>query len=437
MIGGWLLLAALVICFDRGLFGSTGPIAAAVGTVVPPQSTSTLLSSAVTGLITLNSIVFFVLVMAVQHQSSNYSPVVLDQFLRRRSNQAFFGILIGEAAFCMLILTLVPTGRTVLSGAVALVAVVATLVLLLVFIYSTVDQMRPSSIVWMIEQLALTAHAEQLAQVARCRPAPRLTGHPAHAVHLDASGYVVGVDLARLGRALDTESGAGELEVEFEIVMGEHVVPGSVVARIRGGDAGARERLAAEVTAAVTLGRMPDLDRDPGHAVDQLGNIAWTTAAGSDPEGARVAIRTLHSLLAHWAVPASREDLDGAPPLPIVYRDRAVPQVLDALTSVVGAAGASGQHQSCSYAIHALARVLPQLTPGDRRAAVDRLHRVLPTVTHQIFSREIEQALTAIHDALHHAGLAGESERVTEIRRILEEDHRPAAPGDRADTHGR
>lgn len=344
--------------------------------------------------------------MAVQHQSSSYSPVVFDQFLRRHSNQAFFGQLIGETAYSVIVLTLIPAGRTELSGTFTLAGIVVTLVLLLAFIYNTVDQMRPSAIVWMIQQVALRARERQQSLLARCRTIPQLTDTPGLPVRSNIAGYIVHINANRLARALASVPEETDTEIDFEMVVGDHVVPGAVICHIRGGDPETRDDLAGAVGAALTLGRMPDIDQDAAHGVDQLGNIAWAAGATNDPEGARVAIRTLHSLL-----------------------DQLVTRILDSLTSVVSASGLSKQHQSCGYALEGLAEVLPRLDPDDQYAGVDRLHRALPLAKGQLYTREIEDAFSKVHDTLGAIGLAEDRDRVAEMKEQLARQHRLSQPG--------
>lgn len=428
MVAGWLACAGIVIAFDRGLLGPTDKVHGALASVVPPQSSTILLRSVVPGLITLNSIVFFVLVMAVQHQSSNYSPVVFDQFLRRKSNQAFFAILVGETAYAILVLALVPSGHTVLAGTVALAGIVTTLVMLLAFIYSTVDQMRPSAIVWMIQHLALRARRVQEPLLARCRAEPELEGEPSLPVHVEEAGYIVHIDGTILERAVAAVPEGENVEIDFRVSMGDHVVPGKLLGHVRGADRETREQLAAETLRSVMLGRMPNIDHDSGHAVDHLGNIAWAAATTHDPQGARVAIRTLHSLLAHWGHQPAHDPERYGGSLPIVYRDRSVTKVLDALASVVAGSAGRAQHQSCSYALAALAEVLPRMAAVDQEAAVNRLRRVLPTARQHLYTGEMEEAFDAVYEALSITGFDRDSDRVAEIKREAQASYWLGAP---------
>ncbi|MDR7299940.1 DUF2254 family protein [Haloactinomyces albus] len=426
--GVWLALAAGGIVLDRnaGLWGQA--VRQAVAVVVSPQAASMLLSTVTPGLLTVISIIFFVLLMAVQHQSSKYSPVVFDQFLRRKINQSFFGMFIGLTIYCLLILTLVPPGEAIISGTLTLLLSSATFILLLVFVYSTVDQMRPSSTVWLIQEMALRARAGQRPLLARCRAQSQQEGAPSAEVIAERVGYLVHIDGRLLAEALDRTGGA--VEVELVVAMGDHVVPGATVAEVRGGSALQRHRLAETVLDALTLGRMRDIDRDAGYAVDQLSSMAWSaTAVSGDLEGARVAVETLHSLLADFCGPdihPPAESFGG--PLPLVYNDRVTDRIIDGLTGAIAASGISGQHQTCSDVLIALSRALPRLEPSDQRTLLNRLQRVLPTMTRHVFTVELEDGFDLLRQSMHNADLYNDARRIGQIKEQLHERNRLASP---------
>ncbi len=58
-----------------------------------PGNATNLLETVATSLITITSITFSILLLAVQQSSAALTNQVVDQFLRRRSNQWFFGFL--------------------------------------------------------------------------------------------------------------------------------------------------------------------------------------------------------------------------------------------------------------------------------------------------------------------------------------------------------
>lgn len=68
---------------------------------------ATALQAIATGVVTVASISLSVLLLAVQQTTSSLSPVVLDQFIRRRGNQAFLGFFIGLALFAYVVMAAV------------------------------------------------------------------------------------------------------------------------------------------------------------------------------------------------------------------------------------------------------------------------------------------------------------------------------------------
>jgi uncharacterized membrane protein len=380
-------------------------------------------------MLTVISIIFFVLLMAVQHQSATYSPVVLDQFLRRKLNQVFFGLFVGLTVYCLVALALVPSAA-IISGTLALLLTAATLVCLLMFVYITVDQIRPSATVWMLQQLAVQARSGQQALLARCRTQPQLTDVPATEVTAGQAGYVAHINGDLLARALHPVRDTAE--IELQVSMGDHVVPGGVLAAVRAEDEAERNRLAGAVLDALWLGRMPDLGRDAAHSVDHLSNMAWAaTATSADPEGARITVETLHSLLVTFQKQESQHAAGShGGPLPLVYNDPVIGKVLDGLTSVIAASGQSGQHQTCGAVVTVLSRALPQLEPDNQRIAFDRLQRVLPTALAHVFTFEMEHALNAMQHAMDETELPEGAKRIRQIKEQMQQNQRLADPAD-------
>jgi len=134
-----------------------------------PEATSTLLETIATGVITITSITFSLLLLALQQSATSLSHQVFDQFLRRRTNQIYFGAFVGVALYTLITLaTVTPPFNPVLGATLALILTIAALYVLLLLIYSTISQMRPTEIVKMIHDHTL-----------RARGAPTCA-HPAH-----------------------------------------------------------------------------------------------------------------------------------------------------------------------------------------------------------------------------------------------------------------
>src|SRR5580692_957361 len=196
---------------------------------------NSLLSTIATSLITVTSITFSLLLVAVQQAASSLTNQVFDQFLRRRGNQIYFGFFVGLSVFALVNLVVASQSHRPIFG--ALIAVLLTgvaLCLIVVLIYTTIDQMRPDTIIEAIRVHVLSARENQLPLLqATCRTASR-TLRVARQVVSERQGYVTAVGVDQIARAVATaersqknacESGS-VIEVELCVAVGSHVAFG-------------------------------------------------------------------------------------------------------------------------------------------------------------------------------------------------------------------
>jgi uncharacterized membrane protein len=88
-----------------------------VGHFIGSNAASTTLQAVATGLVTVTSITFSVLLLAVQQTASTLSPVVFDQFIRRRINQFLLGFFVGLVLFSYVTLAAVQNKPPPILGA--------------------------------------------------------------------------------------------------------------------------------------------------------------------------------------------------------------------------------------------------------------------------------------------------------------------------------
>lgn len=92
VVAAFVLLSGVSIVADETKSsGFLDSLRSLVSHVIGKSAAASTLSAIATGLVTVTSITFSVLLVAVQQTASNLSPVVFDQFMRRKSNQAFLG----------------------------------------------------------------------------------------------------------------------------------------------------------------------------------------------------------------------------------------------------------------------------------------------------------------------------------------------------------
>src|SRR3954447_22365253 len=204
IVAAFSLTAVATFALDHVIDGPAGPLRLFMKEHVfrNAKATSDLLGTVATGLITVVSITFSVLLLAVQQSAAALTNQVFDQFLRRRFNQFFFGFFVGLTLYSLIILATVDEPYNPVYGAtVALVLMVVALFLLIVLLYSTVDQMRPSAIVEAIHGHTLAARRRHRAFLGDVRPTPSGEWPARTPVRAEGHGYVVRIDARAISEA--------------------------------------------------------------------------------------------------------------------------------------------------------------------------------------------------------------------------------------------
>ncbi|MEC5199604.1 putative membrane protein [Arthrobacter sp. PL16] len=393
-----------------------------VSSVVSEEGAVDFLSAVATSLLTVTSITFSVLLLAVQQTASSLTPVVFDQFLRRTANQVYFGFFIGATTFSFLVLGLAHKQPAPLySAALTLVLVVASLVVLLMLIHSTIDQMRPESVVRSIHELALQAREVELKMLGRTRMARHSDpDRPEREIHVMDTGFVVTVDTEKLGAI--ASSAGDDVEVIVEGRLGEYMVFDDLLVRLVNIDP--EDSSYDDVIDAFGIDDIRDVNVESGYALDQLENIAWETgtSASQSPQTASTAIRTLSDLLGRWLMAGERDRSERSTrqdELPVVYTDGAVERGLTALSTLLVGSSESRQAQTTAKILHSFARLIPRLQDKDRAAFDDALDSALPAVIQQAEIPPLRDALAELEKVMNEHG--HDAERVRLVRNLLTE----------------
>jgi uncharacterized membrane protein len=361
VILAFVVLAAVAVTADQtDALPALNAARDAAGHLIGPKAAGSTLQAVATGLVTVTSITFSVLLLAVQQTASNLSPVVFDQFLQRKGNQAFVGFFVGLALFAYLVMAAVKD-RTppILGAAIATVLTVVALLILLALVFSTIDQMRPTSVIRAIHDRALHARETEVDLVRRTRR-HTASGHPVHASYrAQSTGYLVEVCLDRLEEVLD----GTDAEIVLHVTVGDHVHYGQVIAEVRDGEPDVARAIADRLAGGLRLSEHRDLAGDPTTGVDELGNIAWTSGSTSkqNPQVAEEALAALRDLAMRWLLddPAGRPGRAVGEPLPIVYRDNDLERILDVLYDMLVVRHESHQHMLAAAVLDAYRTLLP------------------------------------------------------------------------------
>lgn len=420
---GFVLLAIATYLADRHTVGWLEPTRQFLKRhlITDSSSTDALLGAIAGGVITVTSITFSLLLLAVQQSAAALTSQVLDQFLRRRLNQVYFGVFVGVSLFVLVILATNDTRVTPVFGSVvALLVTLVALIVLVLLLYTTLNQMRPDRIIGAIHELTLAARLAQLPMLVRTRSEPTLHSAPATlTVRARTSGYVAALDIDRIGKA--ALAAPGDAEVVLLVAIGDYVCYDDPLARIAAPTADVAHAIGQATCAALSLERQRNLHRDPGYGISQLAVIAWTaiSSAKSNPSPGRSAIRHLRDIVIRWAHEDSVPDRDRLPPVPVVYRDEVTQQVIDVFESLLIAASESMQHQNAAELYHTIALVLERL-PGPLQArAEDAVLRSLSALGDHVLARDLDDALREVTAALANAQRAEAAAKVERARLAL------------------
>jgi len=374
--------------------------------------------------LTTASIIITLLLLVLQQTAGNMGNMIYDQFLQRRTNQIYVGLVIGVTAMALSLgVTVSESFNPVLGAAVVVILVIALVFLLLFLLYFTIEQMRPEEIINRIHQRTLTARTEQIRIMRRTRNEPELKDATVVEARSQAHGYVVDIHLDLLGECIRTLDSEAELVITSKI--GTYVHYGECLAEAHARRRADARRLAGCVGQAFRLATMREMAHDPAFGLEQLEMMAWTeiSSAKHNPETGMLVIYSLRDLLSRWAKENSDPEEN---PLPIVYPDRLPPGVIDTLESLAGVAADGKQHQNMIEILMTVERLLDDLPPDLQRRAEEMILRIMPTFKQFVLTHHLNAAM---HALLARLETAGRQKTAAALRRTILEMEKDIQPG--------
>lgn len=204
VIAAFLLLAILIIMLEVAHIPALATLQQWLSRYVfkSPEATSNLLRVLTGSIITVTSITFSVLPLAVQQAAGLFTSQVIQQFLDRKLNQVYFGFFVGLSLYLLLLLAAIGGGFNPVLGAMlgVLFAIVA-LYFLVMLVYTTINQVQPSLITESIHNHTMKARERQIDLVSRTRRSSRLRGGEARVVKSHQDGFVTEIRLGTLSSA--------------------------------------------------------------------------------------------------------------------------------------------------------------------------------------------------------------------------------------------
>lgn len=369
------------------------------------EATRSVLSTISSALITVTSITFSMLLVAVQQGASSFSSQILDQFLQRRQNQFYFGFFVGISLFSLV--TLSTTHRIdhpLFGSLIAMVGTFVALSIILVLIYTTVEQMRSANVIAAISDMIEKARQCE-PDLLECTAQDLPKGlQQRFEICSDEGGLASWRDMRRLVEALNAHKEPG-LVVVIGVPAGTFVWRGDAVATVHSRDA-LNATVAKSVRAAIresfVLKSAEDPAKEARAGIRQLSTIGWNSAssARSNPRPPILVCRSLVDFVLKWTT----EPTDRRETSPVVYPDLVIADCIDALENIVVAAAEAKQPQTIAEVYMGYARLLRRVDDEYGKVVDTAVRRSLGTLTSHTPTRYLSLALAQLEDALEAIG---------------------------------
>lgn len=417
---GSICLALGVLALERANPTWLGPIRTAIGRYFFSTSgtTEAFLGAISGGVITMTSIIFSMLLIMLQQSASNMGNMIYDQFLNRHGNQIYVGLIVGSVILALIQSAAVSDSFNPILGATVVTLVVfIALAMLVYFLYSAINQMRPEYVVGSIKQRTLKARKEYLAFLKRTRRECRLAQGTAVKLHTTTSGYLRQIDLEDVAAVL--RDVPAEVELLVHEPVGAYIAYGDCIAEVVGVCGPDAEQVAQRLGRAFHFSGQRTIAGDPAFGLQQLEMVAWTevSTAKQNPETGLMVGEALGDLLARWI--EEEQGTRPAPetePLPVVYKDGVLDDLLGVFESLAAVSAESKQQQNYAKILREISPLLARMSPDLLEKTEAMIERILPALEQHMLVRDLDRALLSLIRALETLGRKETAARVYEAR---------------------
>jgi uncharacterized membrane protein len=264
-----------------------------------------LILSAIAGtLMTVVGVLFSITIVVLQQVSSQYSPRVIQNFIRSTVSQLVLGLYVGTFIYCLLLLKQVPEeggdaneALPHLAISAAIFLTIGCVALLIHYIHYVVHAIRSTNIVDTIRHETMS-YLEPLADEndgMECAPEASVAGlSVVTLIKSPASGYLQGYDLNEIPGALNQ----GVAAVMIRNKPGDYVLEDHVLAEVRT-DQPLSDQSIKELKKTFRLGKSRTYSQDVSYGIRQLVDVALRGLSPGihDPTTAIEALNAVGSIL--------------------------------------------------------------------------------------------------------------------------------------------
>lgn len=303
------LLALGLVNFDRSLAPSFQPLASLSWYFAGDAAGArTILGSIATSMLTVTTLAFSIMMVAVVQTANAYSPRLLPQYLSDSANQHVLGILIGTFLYAILVLRAVRSTAELqfvpllATNVAVLLAMIATGAFIF-FINHASHSISVSNIILLISSATdelIEKNAifpENVGEPWRGAKPPPLPPTSPAILCAEVGGYI---DLIEVVPLLDAAVDAHAV-VRLECAIGDYILPGQPLVTVWPATA-CDDKLSATLHDVIHTGNERSLIQDLRFGIHQLSDVAVRALSPgiNDPTTAVYCIDSLALLITHW-----------------------------------------------------------------------------------------------------------------------------------------
>ena len=237
-----------------------------------------MLSAIASSMITVTGVTFSITIVALALASSQYTPRILRNFMRNRTNQFVLGFFVGVFAYCLIVLRTIRGGGEVifipsLAIVVGIVLALASIGVLIVFIHHIASSIQADHIISAATRETISGmrklFPDELGD-AREEEFQQSLGHEAgHAIPSKKTGFVQQANVDGLLRFAQEHDGV----VRMECGVGEFIVERARLVSLVSEKSPGEEAIAA-LNRCYEIGDSRTIAQDPTFGIRQLVDIA-------------------------------------------------------------------------------------------------------------------------------------------------------------------
>lgn len=308
---GWVLLFGALAFVLTAIDEQTGGVYTEVG--IPwyfrggPEGARTILNIIGSGVLTVTSLAFSIIMVAVVQTANAYSPRILNDYLAEPAHQHVLGILVGTFLYALLVLwdvRSVEDGVHVpsLSVTVAIILSLVSVGAFIFFIHYVSHSISVGNVVSLIvdetETSLETLFPEKLGEAWTGEGQPPLPDGEPLTVDADGSGYVTYID----NDGLLSAASESDVVITLEKIIGDYVFHDVPLATVTPGEV-LDDELRKKLYDAFHLSKERELRQNFLYGVRQLTDIGVRALSPgiNDPSTAEQCIDALVNLIAKLA----------------------------------------------------------------------------------------------------------------------------------------